>query len=286
MSASDVGSGHKITAFQVALLVFTLLVLCSLVADTVFALPKEFSDLIHMVDTLACAVFFGDFCVRFYQAESKTAFIKWGWIDLIACVPNLEMLRWGRMVRVLRMIRLLRGLRSVQKAVAIVFQNKMQGGVVSVVFTAFLLVAFASVSVLICERQGNGNIRTAEDALWWSIATITTVGYGDKYPVTTEGHVVGVILMVGGVSMFGCLSGLAASFFLGARTKKHQEDNDIAGKLDDLHAKVDLLTQQLQTLNQNHSAPSREQKPSHPSEHPRPTPPLCPVNTNPSATSY
>jgi voltage-gated potassium channel len=241
MNDSQVGTGHKVGAFQVALLIFTILVFCSLIADTVLVLPKEFSSLIHMVDTLACAVFFGDFCVRLYRAESKLDFMKWGWIDLVACVPNLQVLRFGRMIRALRIIRLLRGVRSVQKAMAILFQDKIQGSVVSVVFGALLLVAFSSVSILVCERQGDANIKTAEDAVWWSVTTITTVGYGDKYPVTTEGRVVGVILMVAGVSMFGTVSGLAASFFLGAGENKLSETKEILAKLNELHAKVDAL---------------------------------------------
>jgi voltage-gated potassium channel len=242
MSESHVGIGHKVSAFQIVLLIFTILVLCSLVADTVLPLPKEISNLIHMVDTLACVVFFGDFCVRLYRAESKLGFMKWGWIDLIACVPNLEVFRWGRMVRVLRVIRLLRGIRSVQKAVLIMFADRARGSVASVILMAFLLVAFSSVSVLVCERQGNGNIKTAEDAVWWSITTITTVGYGDKYPVTTEGRAVGVVLMVGGVSMFGCLSGLAASFFLGAQTGKPSNNTELIARLDRLDAKIESLS--------------------------------------------
>jgi len=104
-----------------ALLVFTVIVLSALVVDTVMVLPPEISSLIHMIDTFGCAVFFGDFCYRFYHAESKLAFMKWGWIDLIACVPNLQIFRWGRLVRVLRVIRLLRGVRSVQIVLQAVF---------------------------------------------------------------------------------------------------------------------------------------------------------------------
>src|SRR4051794_31734499 len=102
MSGSDVGKGERVGVFQLALLLFSILVLCALVADTVSTLPKELSNLIHIMDTFACAVFFVDFCIRFSRAESKTAFMRWGWVDLIACIPNLEILRWGRMVRILR----------------------------------------------------------------------------------------------------------------------------------------------------------------------------------------
>lgn len=167
--------------------------------------------------------------------------MKWGWIDLIACIPNLEVFRWGRLVRVLRVIRLLRGIRSVQKALALIFQNKMKGGAASVAFTGFLLVAFSSVSILICERHGEANIKTAEDAVWWSVSTFTTVGYGDKYPVTTEGRVLGMILMVAGVGMFGGISGLAASFFLGGEGRKSADTKEILAKLDQLQAKLDSM---------------------------------------------
>jgi len=241
MNESQTDKGSQVGVFQLALLAFTIVLLFALAADTVLTLPKEISDLIHIADTFACAVFFVDFCIRFYQAESKRAFIKWGWIDLIACIPNLEVLRWGRLARVLRVIRLLRGVRSIQKVLALIFQNKMQGGAASVALTAVLLVAFSSVSILICERHGDANIKTAEDAVWWSVSTFTTVGYGDKYPVTTEGRVLGMILMVAGVGMFGGISGLAASFFLGGQDRKSAETREILARLDQLQAVLEAM---------------------------------------------
>jgi voltage-gated potassium channel len=111
MSNTPSGIRHSIGGFQIALLAFTVIVLSALVVDTAVILPKEVSNLIHMIDTFACAVFFGDLCYRFYHAKSRVGFMKWGWIDLLACIPNLEILRWGRLVRVLRVIRLLRGVR-------------------------------------------------------------------------------------------------------------------------------------------------------------------------------
>src|SRR4051812_11315645 len=124
MNESQIGSPRTASLFQVGLLIFTITVLLGLMADTLLVLPKEVSSLIHMVDTWGCAIFFGDFCVRFYQAESRLGFMKWGWIDLVACVPNLEILRWGRLLRVLRIIRLLRGIRCVHLVLAALLQDK------------------------------------------------------------------------------------------------------------------------------------------------------------------
>src|SRR5215469_16386086 len=125
MRNSQFGTGHHIGAFQFGLLLFTILLLCALVADPLFSLPKEVSNLVHMLDAFACAMFFTDFCYRFYRAESKVGFMKWGWIDLIACIPNLEILRYGRLVRVLRVIRLLRGIRSFQLVLDAVFHERL-----------------------------------------------------------------------------------------------------------------------------------------------------------------
>ena len=60
----------------------------------------------------------------------------------------------------------------------------------------------------------NSNIKTAEDAIWWSYVTITTVGYGDKFPITTEGRIIGAILMTTGVGIFGTFTALVSSWFI------------------------------------------------------------------------
>lgn len=243
MSDSRSYALQRVGSFQLALLVFTVLLLAGLLAASVLSLPKQMSNLIHIIDTFGCAVFFADFCYRFNEAESKLAFLRWGWIDLLACVPTVRFLRWGRLVRVFRVFRVLRGVRSFQLILQAVFQDKLRGGVVSVVFSALLLVAFSSAAVLVFERRPGGNIKTAGDAVWWSLSTITTVGYGDRYPVTAEGRIIGIILMVAGVSMFGCLSGMAATFFLGERRDKPSELAAVLARLDQLQAKVDALAQ-------------------------------------------
>ena len=75
-----------------------------------------------------------------------------------------------------------------------------------------LVIFTGAVAELEFERE-TGNIKTAEDALWWAMTTITTVGYGDRYPTTTEGRRVAAGLMAVGVGLFGTLSGVAASWF-------------------------------------------------------------------------
>jgi voltage-gated potassium channel len=84
-----------------------------------------------------------------------------------------------------------------------------------VISAAFALVVFSSIAMLTLERDIPGaTITTAEDALWWAIATITTVGHGDCYPITGEGRAVASIMMTAGVGLFGTLSGVAASWFM------------------------------------------------------------------------
>jgi voltage-gated potassium channel len=237
------GNQEKVGLFQIVVLILSIVVLAALGADTAFKLPKEISDILQILDTLVCVILLIDFGVRFFKAESKLAFMKWGWIDLIASVPNLPILRVGRFVRILRIIRLLRAIRATHKVSSILFKDKLQTGVASVMLTAFLLIMFCSIGILISEQQDpNANIKTAGDAIWWSVTTITTVGYGDKYPVTAEGRIVAMILMVSGIGLFGIFSGLAASFFFGSKQQGIvHEENKILARLEKLEEKIDKL---------------------------------------------
>ncbi|MGE0021904.1 MAG: potassium channel family protein [Draconibacterium sp.] len=92
---------------------------------------------------------------------------------------------------------------------------------------AVLLIIFSSIAILQVENAPNSNIQTAEDAIWWSYVTITTVGYGDKFPVTTEGRIIASVLMTAGVGLFGTFTAYIASLFV--TDKKTEEENSKKG---------------------------------------------------------
>ena len=192
-------------------------VLVALLIDTFFELDPEVSRLLRLIDDVICVFFLYEFCVRFYRAESKLKFMKWGWIDLLSSIPTLEYFRPGRAIRIFRILRIVRAFRSLRHMAADVFERRVQGTVTSVVILAVLMVIFSSDAILQVEDDPNSNIKTAEDALWWAYVTITTVGYGDKYPVTTEGRVIAAFLMTAGVGLFGTFTAFVASWFVEGR---------------------------------------------------------------------
>lgn len=201
--------------FQLALFVLSALLLLGLAAEMLLPVPREIERLISYIDFAICVFLLIDFTARFSAAESKLAFMKWGWIDLVASIPVLDTLRWGRLFRIIRVIRLVVAFRSVRYFLGALFGNRRQAGLASLLVFTVLVVSFASAGILLPETSPESNIRTAEDALWWAMTTITTVGYGDRYPVTNAGRIVASLAMLSGIGVFGALSGVAASFFIG-----------------------------------------------------------------------
>jgi voltage-gated potassium channel len=194
--------------------VLSVYVLAALLVDTVVRLPPETSLLLTYIDHVICVFFFVEFCVRFYQAENKWTFMRWGWIDLVSSIPAVNYLRAGRVLRLIRLLRLIRAFRSTRSFVHHVFKNKARGAFTSVAILAVLLIIFCSIAILQVEKDPNSNIRSAEDAIWWAYVTITTVGYGDKFPVTTEGRIIAAVLMTAGVGLFGTFTAYVASWFV------------------------------------------------------------------------
>ena len=195
-------------------LVLSIYILGALVVDTFCKLSAETSKILEYVDSVICIFFLMEFCVQFYRAENKLRFMKWGWIDLVASIPTFNYFRYARLFRLIRLLRIVRTFRTTQQFISHIYKNRAEGAFTTVSMIAFLLITFSSIAILQFETAPTSNIKTAEDALWWSYATVTTVGYGDKYPVTTEGRIIGMLLMTGGVGLFGTFSGFIASWFL------------------------------------------------------------------------
>ena len=129
-------------------------------------------------------------------------------------IPFLDIFRAGRLLRLIRLLRIFRALKSTKSIFEHINRNKKQSALTSVALLSFVVVIFSSIAILEFENEVNSNIKTAEDAIWWSYVTITTVGYGDKFPITTEGRIIGAILMTTGVGIFGTFTALVSSWFI------------------------------------------------------------------------
>ncbi|WP_129140615.1 ion transporter [Modicisalibacter coralii] len=239
----------RITPFQLFILVLSFYVLGALIADTFFALSPEVSRLLQYIDLMVCVCFFIDFCLRFRAAKNKWHYMRWGWIDLLASIPA-GWLMGAKAFRVVQLIRLLRALKSLELIWRLIFRNKAKGVLASAATLTVLLVAFSALVMLLVESPDpDSPIDTAEEALWWAVVTVTTVGYGDYYPVTTPGRVVAVLLMVCGVGLFGSFAAYISSLFVadqGEReSRQHRADREMVRHLNQQMA---ALSEEVQAL--------------------------------------
>lgn len=226
---------HGYQVFMLVLCVYSL----GLLAYQATSPPPEVAEILGFADVAVCALFFADFVFSFIKAENRWRYmVTWGWIDLLSSIPAVDIVRWGRLARILRIFRVLRGLRAAQMITSLVVQQRARNTVMAACLAAIMLITFCSISILYFEA-GAGNIRSAEDAVWWAFTTITTVGYGDRYPTTVEGRMIAVLLMSGGVGLFGTFSGFLASWFSG------EEDDATTKEVAALRAEIAQLSQQL-----------------------------------------
>lgn len=201
--------------YQLFMLVLSLSAVAALAVETVLPVDAATRELLHAADTGLCVVFFTDFLLNLHRAPKRLDYlVRWGWLDLLSSIPAIGVLRLGRIGRIVRILRVLRAIRSVRTLAVYIAERRGESAMLAAALFAVLLLLTCSVAILQFEPRANGNIRTASDALWWALATMTTVGYGDHFPVTTAGRVVGAVLMVGGVGVFAALAGSVATWFL------------------------------------------------------------------------
>lgn len=217
----------KLTLLSLIVTLLSIYVLGALLYDTIYVIDPETSRLLNYIDYAICFLFLVEFGIRYYAAENKAKFMRWGWIDLISSIPMVDFLRVGRLFRLIRLLRVIRAFRSTRQLVHHIFKNRTQGALTSVSIFAILVVIFSAIAILQVEHDPNSNIKTAEDALWWAYVTVTTVGYGDRYPVTTEGRLIASVLMTAGVGLFGTFTAYIASFFV-ADLKARKDEKDEA----------------------------------------------------------
>jgi voltage-gated potassium channel len=202
-------------------------------------LPPPVLTVCSVVLKLTWAVFVVDYAARLVLSSDRWSFVRHNLLDLaVLALPVL---------RPLRLLRLLALLAILNRAGA----NSLRGRViVYVVGGTLLLVVCGALAITDAERnQPGSNIEHVGDGLWWAISTMTTVGYGDEYPVTTTGRFIAAALMVGGIALLGVVTATLASWLV-QRVAEVSDEEEAATR-----AQVDALTKEVRALREQLAAP-------------------------------
>jgi voltage-gated potassium channel len=208
-------------AYNIFILVLTIF---SLVVMVLQLLPinEPTLELLHWYDNAICVIFLADFAYNLSGSRPRRAYFihQRGWLDLLGSIPTLGFFQFTALFRLARLSRLARitrlmGGQNRKQLVEDVVQNRGQYATFITLLLAGIVISTASVVILNAEsRSPDANIASGGDAIWWAFVTITTVGYGDKFPVTTIGRATAVFVMFAGVGIIGALASILASLLV------------------------------------------------------------------------
>jgi voltage-gated potassium channel len=230
--------GGPSLSYQLFMLVLCVCALVIMLLEAIFRRDAQTLRVLEHADNLICVAFLADFALTLYRAPNRWRYlVTWGWVDLLSSVPALDGARWGRVARIARLSRVFRALRASRALSRMLFRERGQSAALAAALLALFLIVGSSAAILRFEDRAESNIKTADDAMWWAFTTITTVGYGDRFPVTGEGRFIAAILMTAGVGLFGAFSAALAAWFLAPDDQA--TDAELAG----LRAEIAALRQ-------------------------------------------
>ncbi len=230
---------RDVNGYELFIIGVTVLALFNVVL-LIAPVSSDVKDVVRIIDFPLSLILVLDFAGRLARAPARRRYFfrEFGWLDLLGSLPPpwMKLLRSPRLVRSINVFRRAGGRATVRQVV----RDRASSTLLATFLLVLVVLEFAgSIMVSVESDSPTANIQTASDGLWWAYVTIATVGYGDRYPTTGEGRIVGVVLMSIGVALFGVFTSYLSREFL----KSGSSDNE---RLDALSADVAEIKRLLQ----------------------------------------
>ena len=180
------------------------------------------------MDIALTLIFLTEFTTRLAASYDRRAYLRGHWIDAVALVPAVRGLRLLRLMRLLRLVRAFAGM---YRAFSQFERLAHHRGLLLLLLVWLAVVVITSLAFYAAEAGHNPGVKTPLDAIWWGVVTLTTVGYGDVLPLTPEGRIAAIVLMVLGIALFSAITATMVAAFAGGTTRE-----DAVARMDSLDA--------------------------------------------------
>jgi voltage-gated potassium channel len=237
MNIKAIIEGNDTMAGRAFDLVIQLLIVISIITFSIETLPGLSSSTIRLlsaIETVIVSIFTLEYLARVYVANRKHEYVLsfYGVVDLIAIAPfylslglDLRSLRILRMLRLFRIFKLVRyniAMRRLGRAFYIAKEEFVLFGVITI-----MLLYLSAVGIYYFENEAQPEqFKSIFHSIWWSVATLTTVGYGDVYPITVGGRVFTFFILMIGLGIVAVPAGLLASALSKARLEEQEENKE------------------------------------------------------------
>lgn len=214
--------GKKYDLFILSLCFY---VLVELSIEIILRIPEPILKILNLIDLGVCIIFLFDWFYFFIKSDQKGKYFKTRLIDLIASIPFAQILRPFRILRTIRLVRtlkLLRGIKGTKSVFGMFLKNPARSAITVYLTLTGIVYFYCSLGLYTYESGVNEGINRFGDVLWMSFTTLTSVGYGDIYPVTTPGRILAAILVITGMGLFGLVTAEIATIII--RVMKDQEE--------------------------------------------------------------
>ncbi len=229
----------KYIYYNITMAILSLAVAIILILELTLDLNKKTLNIFYRIDFFIWIIFVIDYFKRLYKSRNKKKFIKRHIIDLISIIPlytiftifrTLNILKISRVSRIANLSKVIRifGVFKISKENLEIFINTNNFNYTLLI--ALIVIVGSSTMLSLIEKI------SFFDSLWWSIVTVTTVGYGDIYPKTLPGKIVATILMFTGIGLIGSLTSTISTYFI--NKEKNEKSKDIKVEKDNYKSKV------------------------------------------------
>ena len=212
--------------FAIILLVVLSVVL--LVLEWSFDLDKSWLYTLYFVDFIVAFIFLIEFSLSTYASDNKVKYMKDNWMDLVASIP-IPTYGELRILRFLKILRLIARLRKLTKSIDDIKEEEYHIPYLKIALVFITAVLLFSSIFYEYERGINPAVGSYFDAIWWTVVTSSTVGYGDVAPITIPGKIVAMVLMLFGIGLFASISGMVVASLTTKYTQRFNKRRQLRG---------------------------------------------------------